>query len=43
VPNRLTSFNIHSITRGIDGIGEVTTQLEQAASKEVCAPHAATR
>jgi len=34
VPNKLTSFNIHSITRGIDGMGEVTTQLEQINNKE---------
>jgi len=33
VPNKLTAFSIHSITRGIEGIGEVTTQLEPMALK----------
>jgi 2-isopropylmalate synthase len=35
VPNRLTSFNIHSITKGIDAQGEVTTQLEKNVSDEI--------
>jgi 2-isopropylmalate synthase len=34
LPNKLTSFNIHSITKGIDAQGEVTTQLEQPSNGE---------
>ncbi|KAH9261222.1 2-isopropylmalate synthase [Batrachochytrium salamandrivorans] len=33
IPNRLTSFNIHSITKGIDAQGEVTTQLERVGDE----------
>lgn len=32
VPNRLANFSIHSITKGIDAQGEVTTQLEKVAA-----------
>ena len=35
VPNKLTTFNVHAITKGVDAQGEVTTQLEQETSEDV--------
>jgi len=35
VPNRLATFNIHSITKGINAQGEVTTQLEKPVTEEL--------
>lgn len=35
IPNRLKSFNIHSVTGGVDAQGEVTTQLEKSGQNPV--------
>ena len=43
LPNTLLEFNVHSVTEGIDAMGEVTVRLQAAAMATPAAHHAAER